>query len=155
MAQLAFLAVLVFLLTTKVWSPQYSIWLVPLVALARPRWRLALLWQFSEIAVWITFMLYLLGLNDTSRGIELQLADVRPSSCATSLIILAGLVIREMWHPELDVVRSGGLDDPGGGPYDGSPDGPVTWRCLRSRLPPAEIQPADTRESLRNAMSSA
>ena len=30
-----------------------SIWLVPLLALARPRWRMALLWQFSEIAVWV------------------------------------------------------------------------------------------------------
>ena len=49
LGQLAFLAVLAFLLTTKVWSPQYSIWLVPLVALARPRWRLNLVWQFSEV----------------------------------------------------------------------------------------------------------
>ena len=30
LAQLAFLCVLAFLLTTKVWSPQYSMWLVPL-----------------------------------------------------------------------------------------------------------------------------
>ena len=56
---------LAFLLTTKVWSPQYSLWLVPLLALARPRWRLTLVWQFSEIAVWFVTLLWLLGYDDT------------------------------------------------------------------------------------------
>jgi hypothetical protein len=27
-----------------------------------------------------------------------------------------------MWHPELDVVRADGSDDPGGGCFDGVPD---------------------------------
>ena len=54
---------LAFLLTTKVWSPQYSLWLVPLLALARPRWRLALVWQFVEIAVWFVTLTLLLGLD--------------------------------------------------------------------------------------------
>ena len=34
-----------FLLLNKVWSPQYSLWLLPLAVLARPRWRSLLLWQ--------------------------------------------------------------------------------------------------------------
>jgi uncharacterized membrane protein len=38
-AALAFLVVAAFLLTNKVWSPQYSLWLLPLIALALPRWR--------------------------------------------------------------------------------------------------------------------
>ena len=67
LAQLAFLSVLVFLLTTKVWSPQYSLWLVPLLALARPRWRLALVWQFVEVAVWFTTLTLLLGLGPNQR----------------------------------------------------------------------------------------
>src|SRR5262245_42266781 len=37
--QLLFLTVAGFLLANKVWSPQYSLWLVPLAALARPSWR--------------------------------------------------------------------------------------------------------------------
>jgi hypothetical protein len=41
------------------------------------------------------------------------------------LFVLAGLVIYEMWHPEVDVVRASGLDDPGGGPFDDAPD---VWR---------------------------
>ena len=69
LAQLTFLVVLAFLLTTKVWSPQYSLWLVPLLALARPRWRLALVWQFVEIAVWFATLTLLLGLSTPAHGL--------------------------------------------------------------------------------------
>ena len=72
-------------LTTKVWSPQYSLWLVPLLALARPRWRLALVWQFTEIAVWFATLTLLLGLRRRpvrSRH-RLRLADACCSSSAT------------------------------------------------------------------------
>ena len=48
LAQLAFLVVVAFLVTNKVWSPQFSLWLVPLLALARPRWRSFLVWQATE-----------------------------------------------------------------------------------------------------------
>ena len=67
-AQLAFLTVTAFLLTTKVWSPQYSIWLVPLLALARPRWRMAMIWQVSEIAVWVATLLWLLARQRPEQG---------------------------------------------------------------------------------------
>ncbi|MDT4932514.1 MAG: hypothetical protein QOK11_406 [Pseudonocardiales bacterium] len=124
LAQLAFLVVLAFLLTTKVWSPQYSMWLVPLIALARPRWRVSLLWQFSEIAVWCLTLTELLGLNQgqENHGIAygwLMLALVVRDAL---LLVIAGLVVREIWHPELDVVRADGADDPGGGYFDGAPD---------------------------------
>jgi uncharacterized membrane protein len=147
LAQLAFLAVVVFLLVSKIWSRQYSIWLLPLVALARPRWRMALLWQFSEIALWITFMLYLMGLNDTTHGMSYAWLMYAVIIRDTALLVLVGLVLREMWRPELDIVRSGGLDDPGGGPYDGAPDGPLVSRV---RPPPA---PAETSELVRNSIS--
>lgn len=123
LAQLAFLCVLAFLLTTKVWSPQYSLWLVPLVALARPRWRLTLVWQFSEILVWIATLTLLLGLSVPDHGISygwLMLVLVVRDAL---LLALAALVVREMWCPWLDVVRANGDDDPGGGVFDGAPDG--------------------------------
>ena len=52
-----FLVVVAFLIVNKVYSPQYVIWLLPLAALARPRWRDLLIWQACEIfyffAVWM------------------------------------------------------------------------------------------------------
>ncbi len=41
------------------------------------------------------------------------------------LIAIAVLVIREIWYPELDLVRSSPLEDPGGGPFDGAEDHPI------------------------------
>jgi uncharacterized membrane protein len=122
LAQLAFLSVLAFLLTTKVWSPQYSLWLVPLLALARPRWRLALVWQFTEVAVWFVTLTLLLGYDVPAHGINygwlMLLLVIRDGL----LIGLAALVVREMWCPWLDVVRVDGVDDPSGGTFDHAPD---------------------------------
>lgn len=124
LGQLAFLVVLAFLLTTKVWSPQYSLWLVPLLALARPRWRLALVWQFVETTVWFATLTLLLGLGSgqSAHGIGygwlMLLIVVRDGL----LLSLAGLIVREMWRPELDPVRTQDLGDPAGGPFTGATD---------------------------------
>ncbi|MBV9592788.1 MAG: hypothetical protein JO147_03185, partial [Actinobacteria bacterium] len=130
-AQLAFLSVLAFLLTTKVWSPQYSVWLVPLVALARPRWRLNLFWQFSEIAVWVATLLWLDSFNDANRGIEYGWLMLTLIVRDLLLLAIAAFIVYEMWHPETDVVRSDGLDDPAGGCFDGLPDAPYMNRRRR------------------------
>lgn len=53
---LGFLLLAAFVVTTKVYSPQYVLWLVPFAALARPRWRDFLIWQAGELiyfaAIW-------------------------------------------------------------------------------------------------------
>ncbi len=138
MGQLAFLAVLAFLLTTKVWSPQYSVWLVPLVALARPRWRITLLWQFSEIVVWVVTLFWLLGFNDSSHATDYGWLMLVLLVRDGFLFVLAGLIIREMWNPQFDVVRASGLDDPGGGVYDEAPD---IWHARRVAREMAYAQP--------------
>lgn len=42
-----------FVVTNKVWSPQYSLWLLPLFALLAPSFRSFLAWQATEVFVYI------------------------------------------------------------------------------------------------------
>jgi uncharacterized membrane protein len=135
LAQLCFLVVLAFLITTKVWSPQYSLWLVPLLALARPRWRLSLVWQFTEVLVWIMTLILLIGYGPNQQAHTVGYGWLILVLLARDLMLLAiaGLIVREMWRPELDVVRSDGSDDPGGGEFDGAQDylGHDDWPTYR------------------------
>jgi uncharacterized membrane protein len=124
--QVVLLCVLGYLLVSKHWSPSESLWLLPLVALARPRWRLTLLWQFAEVLVWVMTMLVGLGLTaaESGHGFGVSYGWLAVAVVARDVVLLAiaGSVVLEMWHPELDVVRLGGVDDPAGGVFDGAPD---------------------------------
>ncbi len=60
LAQLCFLVVALFLLTSKVWSQQFVLWLIPLAVLARPRWGAFLAWQAAEIGYFLAFYAELL-----------------------------------------------------------------------------------------------
>ncbi len=137
LAQLAFLTVTAFLLTTKVWSPQYSIWLVPLLALARPRWRSALIWQATEIAVWIATLLWLLGGSDPNKALPYEGLTWVLLIRDGALLVLVALIVRDIRRPELDVVRSAGEPDPGAGLFAAAPDRPVTARADRTIAAPA------------------
>ncbi|RRO13840.1 DUF2029 domain-containing protein [Saccharopolyspora rhizosphaerae] len=128
-AQLCFLVVAAFLLTNKVWSPQYSLWLVPLAVLALPRWRLLLTWMAVDAAVWAPRMYYYLGSANKGlpEGWFLGAVVVRDAL----VVLLCVLVVREVLRPERDAVRTAlavpgdhadGVDDPCGGVLDGSRD---------------------------------
>ena len=58
--QLCFLMLAAFLMTNKVWSPQYVLWLVPLAVLARPRLWPYVLWQLAEVGYFFGIWGYLL-----------------------------------------------------------------------------------------------
>jgi uncharacterized membrane protein len=121
-AQLAFLLVAGFLLLNKVWSPQFSLWLLPLAVLARPRWRSLLIWQATEAVVWGVTMLHYLGAGERGIGVEWFFLGVTVRDVV--VVVLMGLVVRDVLYPDGDVVRTTwlGVDDPAGGVLDGAPD---------------------------------
>jgi uncharacterized membrane protein len=119
-AQLCFLVVAAFLLTNKVWSPQYSLWLVPLAVLAVPRWRLLLGWMLIDALVWVPRMFYYLGIDNRGlpEGWFLGTVVVRD----IAVIAICVVIIREIYRPTSDLVRSAGVDDPLGGVLDRARD---------------------------------
>jgi uncharacterized membrane protein len=142
LAQLAFLVVAAFLLTNKVWSPQYSLWLVPLAVLALPQRRILLAWMTIDAIVWVPRMLYLFG--EQKMGLPQQWFTTTVLLRDVAVMALCALVIRQIYRPELDVVRrhfgvDGRVDDPSGGVFEHAPDAPPKW--LPGRLRPAVPEP--------------
>jgi uncharacterized membrane protein len=113
LAQIAFLIAAAFLLTNKVYSPQYAVFIIPLAVLARPRWPYLIAWQIAEVVLFLLRYLFLIGVTASDQGIgygTYLLAGVLPRDLL--LLALAGLVAREIWNPSLDVVRDDVDEDP-------------------------------------------
>ncbi|WP_319448884.1 MULTISPECIES: glycosyltransferase family 87 protein [unclassified Mycobacterium] len=137
LAQLAFLVVAAFLLTNKVWSPQYSLWLVPLAALALPHRRILLAWMTIDALVWVPRMMFLHG--EQNMGLPEQAFTTTVLLRDLAVMALCALVIRQIYRPDLDLVRDHGrVDDPSGGPFEGAPDAPPSWLRIGWRRPRQE-----------------
>ena len=116
--QVLFLVLAAFLLTNKVYSPQYVIWLLPLAVLARTRWRDFLIWQAGETVYFVAVWLYLAGLDEGTKGLSKE-------GYAVAILIhigvtawLCGMVVRDIVAPQHDPIRTDGAGelDPLAGP---------------------------------------
>ncbi|MGW4905221.1 glycosyltransferase family 87 protein [Streptomyces sp. NPDC004270] len=123
-AQLAFLVVAAFILTNKVYSPQYVLWLVPLAVLARPKWRDFLIWQACEVAYFLGIWMYLAYTTsgDAHKGLPTHGYHWAIAVHLLGTLYLCAMVVRDILMPERDVVRRSGDDDPSGGALDGAED---------------------------------
>ena len=143
LAQLAFLVVAAFLLVNKVWSPQFSLWLVPLAVLALPHRRVLLAWMTVDALVWVPRMLYLYG--EQNKGLPEQWFTTTVLIRDLAVVGLMVLVVRQIYRPAEDLVRMGGrIDDPSGGVFDGVPDAFPPWW-------PRRLQPTGQRDEVWNA----
>lgn len=140
-AQLIFLVVAAFLLTNKVWSPQFSLWLVPLAVLALPHRRILLAWMTIDALVWVPRMYYLYG--NPNRSLPQQWFTTTVLLRDIAVIVLCALIIRQIYRPREDLVRwNGRVDDPAGGGYDRAPDAAPGW--LPNWLRPGASRPGLT-----------
>jgi uncharacterized membrane protein len=130
--QVLFLLVAGFLLVNKVDSPQYTLWLIPLAVLARPRWGAFLAWQCAELVVLFTRFYYFVNVGDPPHGIDGKWFVAAVLVRDVLLVALMALVVREMFRPYHDAVRRDGEDDPAGGVLDGALD---AWDRVDTRSP--------------------
>jgi len=145
-AQLAFLVVAAFLLTNKVWSPQFSLWLVPLAVLALPHRRILLAWMTIDALVWVPRMYFLYG--NPNRGLPQEFFTTTVLLRDIAVAALCALVIRQIHRPDEDLVRWGGrVDDPAGGPFDRAHDAPPGWLPEWLRPPGVRRSPVPAAET--------
>jgi len=116
-AQVAFLTIAAFLLVNKVYSPQYVLWLLPLVALARPKLRDWLIWQACEVFYWMMVWLHLAGFlapGQAEQPDKIYWFSVVLRMAGTAWLMV--MVARDILQPRHDPVRQEDVvDDPGGG----------------------------------------
>lgn len=110
MAQLCLLIVAAFLLLGKVYSPQFVMWLIPLVVLARPDWRQFWIWQTAEAYHWGG--VWMESARITSDGAFGGGAVWIPLWYGSGIVLhmaaviwICVSVIRDIRHPERDLVR--------------------------------------------------
>ncbi len=121
--QLAFLVVAAMLISNKVYSPQYVLWLLPLAVMARPRWRDLLIWQGAEVLYFLGIWYRLAYVTGTKHhGLTPDAYHLAIGVHLLGVLYLCALVVRDVLLPEYDVVRQEGEDDPAGGVLDGAPD---------------------------------
>ncbi len=121
----AFLVVAAFLMTNKVYSPQYVLWLLPLLILARPRWRDWLIFTAGELIYFVAIWWHLGGLLSPGDGSPDRIYWLAVLLRLATQAYLMVIVVRDILRPDRDPVRRLGADDPSGGVLDGAAD--VPW----------------------------
>lgn len=142
-AQLAFLMIVWFLIVNKVYSPQYVLWLLPFVVLARPRWQDWLVWTVGELLYFAAVWGHLAGTMFAADSRQDRIYWVAVFVRIGVQLWLAIQVVMDVLHPDEDPLRADGADDPHGGALDGAPDSPWATRLRASVLgPTATAAPA-------------
>lgn len=98
-AELLALIVGCFLLFNKVWSPQYSIWLIVPAVLALPNWKLLLSWMSVDMMVWPVLMWHMLGAEN--KGLPGEVLDI-VIVCRDALIVLIMVRIVQQMYGRID-----------------------------------------------------
>ena len=109
LAQLGYLLTAGFLITNRVYSPQYVLWLLPLAILARPRWRDQLIWQSAELLYFFFIWWDFAGYLDLNGGDTFTLYSVAIYVRVAAEVYLAVMILRDLMLPpeSVDALENG------------------------------------------------
>ncbi len=134
LAQLMFLIVAAFVLVNKVYSPQFVLWLIPLLVLALPNWRDFLIFSAIELLHFWAIWGYLASRSSEFDAQHQLDENIYLGAVGLHVVMLLYLMVRvvvDMYDPVSDPVRSSlakadhpqlPVDDPGGAEFDGASD---------------------------------
>ena len=86
---LGFPILVVFLLSNKVYSPQFSLWLLPWFALALPNLRLFIAFETIDVVVFLTEF----GWLGASNGVQGGLTEIPTSVFELAILVRAGILV--------------------------------------------------------------
>lgn len=128
-----FLITIAFLVLNKVYSPQYMLWILPLLILVRPKAREVTIFTLAELAYWAAIWGHLAQTISGPNGAPEFLYWFAVLLRIGVQLWLAGLVVRDILRPEYDPFRLGRWtdDDPDGGIFDHATDKAWVQRLQR------------------------
>jgi hypothetical protein len=119
--QVMLLVLVVFLAFNKVYSPQYVLWLLPFVVLARPKALDIAIWSGAELLYFLAIWGFLGGVLGPGTGADRLYWLVVVLRVAVQFWVF-GRVVHDIRNPWDDPVRMPYVDDPLGGVLDHEPD---------------------------------
>lgn len=109
MAQLLLLIVAAFCIANKVYSPQFMLWLAPLIVLAAPRMRDLIIWHAVQLlhfwAIWM-HLAAVVGDAEPQHSFDENLYIVAVAAHVLSTLYICAQVVRDAYRPSRDVVRA-------------------------------------------------
>lgn len=142
-AQIALLLLIIFLIFNKVYSPQYALWLLPWVVLARPKLLDVSIWTLGEAIYYFCIWGMLQGtLGVGSDGEVLYWLAVLIRVVIQLWIALR--VVDDILRPWADPVRGPHIDDPHGGPLDHCVD--ARWVVALSQARSRRVRTQQTQD---------
>lgn len=124
------------------YSPQNSLWILPLLILANPNWKIWAWFTGAEICYWAAIWGHLSKMLATTGEPS---AICYPIAALLRIVVIAVIAyrcIKEIKNPNLDPVRKNLIDDPAAGPARHAPDAyPITKPAKISQEQLNQTQP--------------